>query len=166
MNLKKLFVAPLVLAVLAMTGCNTQQSALAVSNVITGILNIVQAEIPQLPSTDQAGVQSFVTLGQTLNTQAISCETAAGNTKSKLASCLTLFASGLLNPTELTQLRVLSAAAQRNVQIGATAAIIAINGIMTQWGQPVVPTPVITAEEADPTAVYAMLVLAEAQAGI
>jgi hypothetical protein len=151
------YLATLGLACLLLTGCNAQQTALSVSNVITGILNIVQAEIPQLPATDQAGVQGFITLGQNLNAQAISCEMAAGGTKTKLATCLTTFASGLLSPAEMAQLRILSAAAQRDVTIGAGAAIIAINGIMTQWGQPVLPTPVIgTAAPATTVELYAI----------
>jgi hypothetical protein len=154
--MKRYILALALSSTLLMSGCSAQSTAQSVSNIIVGILNIVQAEIPQLPPSDQAAVQSFITLGFNLDSQANICIASAGNTKAKLATCLTTFASGLLSPTELTQLRILGPAAQKNVQLGATAAIIAINGILTQWGQPVVPNPAIASIQPTPAELHSL----------
>lgn len=128
---------------LTMTGCTAQQTAQNISNVVAGILSIAQQEEQALPPADVAVMTPWVTLGISLNAQTNTCIAAAGNTKAKLATCLTTFVGGLLSPQELAQLRILSPATQKKVQLYATAALIAINGALTQWGQPAQPNPTI-----------------------
>lgn len=129
---------------LTMSACNAQQTAQSISNVLAGILNIAQAETPTIPAADQAQFTSWVTLGQTLQGQLNTCIAASGSTKAKLNTCLTTFASGLLAPAEMTQLRIMSVHSQSRVQLYATAAIIAVNGILTQFGATAVPAPTVT----------------------
>ena len=121
---------------LTLSGCSAQQTAQNISNVVGGILSIAQQEEQALPSADVAVMTPWVTLGISLNAQTNTCIAAAGNTKAKLATCLTTFVGGLLSPQELAQLRILSPATQKKVQLYATAALIAINGALTQWGRP------------------------------
>ena len=144
------FLAVCLLSVtLSMAGCTAQQTAQDVSNVVGGILNIAQQEEQALPAADVAVMTPWVTLGLSLKAQADTCIAAAGNTKAKLATCLTAFVGGLLSPTELAQLRILSPATQKKVQLYATAALIAINGALTNWGQPAKPNPTISSEAPD-----------------
>lgn len=143
----RIFLAICLIAIsLTMTGCSAQQTAQDVSNIVGGILNIAQQEEQALPPQDVAVMTPWVTLGLSLKGQADTCIAAAGNTKAKLASCLTAFIGGLLSPTELAQLRILSPATQKKVQLYATAALIAINGALTNWGQTPQANPTISAE--------------------
>jgi len=140
----KTFFAVCVLTItLSLTGCSAQQTAQNISNVLGGILNIAQQEEQALGQADAAILSHWVTLGLTLKGQTDTCIGAAGNTKAKLATCLTAFVGGLLSPQELAGLRIMSTASQKKVQLYATAALIAINGALTQWGQPAQPNPTI-----------------------
>jgi hypothetical protein len=134
---------PILLCCTFLVGCSAQNKAVQISAILADILNILKAEIPNVPASDQAGVASFVNLGLTLDGQANTCIAGAGNTKASLLNCFSVFAAGLLSPTELTQLRILSPKAQADVELGATAVIIAINGIEADWGGTALPMPTI-----------------------
>lgn len=143
MKTPKVILVGLLACCFTMSSCSAQQTAQNISNVVGGILNIAQAEEPALPQADAAVITPWIALGFTLQGQANTCIAAAGNTKSKLATCLTAFVGGLLSPTEMAQLRILSPAAQKKVQLWATACLIAINGALTNWGQSPQPNPTL-----------------------
>src|SRR5579871_1053987 len=111
---------PRVLAILAVmalaiasAGCNAADAARRAQSVIAAVLQIAQAEEPVLPPTDAAIVAPWVTLGVTLDGQLETCLATAitnGSKKSAFLACFNTFSQGLLGPTELAQLRVLSPA--------------------------------------------------------
>lgn len=127
-------------------GCSAQQTAVNFSNVLVGILNIAQAEETALPPQDSAIITPWVALGFTLDNQLNTCINAvpAAAKKAAFASCFTAFASGLLNPTELAQLRILTASSQSKVELWATAAIIGVNAALAAFGGVAQPMPVIS----------------------
>lgn len=125
-------------------GCSAQQDAQYFSNVIQGILQIGQAEIQQFPVGDQPIVQGFVSGGLSLQGQLNTCIAASGSTKTKLAICFGTFAAGFASPAELNSLRVTNANTQHNVIVFATGTVIAINQLLTKWGQPTIALPAIT----------------------
>ncbi len=141
---RKLFAIFLALGFsVVLVGCSVQQTAQEINTSVLGVLNIATAEIPQLPAGDQATVAGFVALGKTLNIQASTCITGAGNTKANILQCFNTFLAGLLNPTELAELRILSIPAQTKVELYATAITIGINIAFTQWGKTTAPLPAI-----------------------
>lgn len=149
--MKRSFLAFALLPLLFIVGCNAQVTAINVSNVIKSVLNIAKDEVPQFPAADQPIATNFINLGYTLDAQVDTCVGSVGNKKTKILSCFNTFAAGLLSPTELVQLRILSPKAQSRVTLYATAAVIAINGIEAAWGgtpvaQPVIGTPPTAAE--------------------
>lgn len=142
--MKKL--ATLALCTIFLAGCSAQQSATDFANVLGSILNIAKAEEPALPPNDAAVITPWVNVGMTLEGQLQSCIVGAGPSGKKAAfvGCFNTFASGLVNPTELAQLRVVSAGSQSKVQLWATAVIIGVNAALTQFGGSTLPMPVVS----------------------
>lgn len=133
----------LVVMSLGVSACNSGQTAQGISNALGGILNIAQAEETAVSSGDAAILAHWVSLGQTLQLQLNGCVQASGNGKTKLVACFNGFAGGLLSPAELTQLRLLSPGVRGKVQVIATAALIAVNGALTQFGANAQANPAI-----------------------
>lgn len=138
---------PFLAVLLVAGGCNSQQAAQNFSNVIVGILNVAQAEEPVLSAKDAAIITPWIALGQTLDAQLNACISGAGASGKKAAfvGCFNNFASGLLNPTELAQLKVLDSGSQSKVQLWATAVIIGVNAALTNFGGTAQPMPTIAA---------------------
>ena len=142
---KKLLAVGLV--VLLFAGCNAQ-SAATTQRVIAAIIDTFRVTIPDLPAQDQLPATQFAALAVTLDNQLAQCistvPTVMG-TKGRVQSCFTIFASGLLSPAELAQLRVLSGKSQARVQLIVTGIVAAVN-IWVAFSTPVVgPAP--SAEE-------------------
>ena len=117
---------------LGMSGCNPYSDATKAETVISALLNIAKAEEPVLSPADAAILTPWVNLGTTLNGQLQTC-IAAGGTMGKsgtFTTCFNAFAAGLLNPTELAQLRLLSASSQGRVQEIVSGVVVAINIIV------------------------------------
>ena len=115
---------------LACAGCNAADAAQRAQSVIAAVLQIAQAEEPALPPADAAIVTPWVTLGVTLDGQLETClATAAtnGSKKSAFFACFNTFSQGLLGPTELAQLRVLSPGSQKTAQLWITAISVGID---------------------------------------
>ena len=123
----------LVLA-LALTGCNAQQKAQDVYNVIEAVVAVAQAEAPNVPAQDQVVYSGFVALAGTLADQLQVCIKAGGTKSAKLLSCFNAYAIGLSSPTELAQLRVLSPASQKKVQLYVTSIVAGVNVALRFYG--------------------------------
>jgi len=138
-----------VLILLTMTaGCNATTTAQNFANVITGILNIAKAEVPALPPADGAIVAQWTTRGTTLEGQLETCITsasAAGGKKAAFLACFNTFAAGIASPSELAQLRVLSAGSQNKVQLWVTAIVLGVNAALTSFGGTTAATPQVVA---------------------
>lgn len=142
--MRKLFSAFLAVSFsLVLVGCSATQSAQKFSQVFAGILNVAQADEPALPPADALIVNHWVTLGQTLNAQLNTCINTTGGNKTKIAACITAFGSGLTNPAELAQLRILNPGTQTKIQVIATAVILAVNAALTQFGGAAQPVPTV-----------------------
>jgi hypothetical protein len=144
---KKLLAVTVTLAVLFTGACSAQQAA-TTQRVIAAIIDTFRAEIPVLPAQDQLPATQFVALGVTLDNQLAQCISVAPSvmgTKGRVQSCFSIFATGLLSPAELAQLRVLSGKSQARVQLVVTGIVAAVN-IWIAFDTPVVgPAP--SAEE-------------------
>jgi hypothetical protein len=148
-NLKFMLAVP-VLAVVSLAGCSAQQFAQRAQNAITAALNIAVAEEAAVPAADQAPYKRFVDLGQQLNAQLNVCiggvsgpmGTSIG-TKAKFLQCFDAFAAGLLSPTELADLRVMTPKSQSKVELIATAVVTGVNIALSQFGGAVVTPPTI-----------------------
>jgi hypothetical protein len=113
-----------------LAGCSAQQTALKAQGVVSAVLKVAAAEEAVVPAADQAAFTSWVSLGNTLNAQLATCITNVGGVTgkgAKFAACFSTFASGLLSPAELAQLRVLSPSTQAKVQLYVTAIVTGIN---------------------------------------
>jgi len=132
---------------MSLTACNQTpaQTADRVEVVVQGVLQIAQAEESALPPADAAILKPWVDLGNTLNSQLGSCIAASGSSSSKLATCFNAFASGLLSPQELAQLKIISPSSQNRVQLWATAIIAGVNVALTAFKAANAPTPQIAA---------------------
>ena len=145
-------VVAVVVAVLS-AGCNVAQDAERAQSVISAVLQIAQAEEPALPPADAAILAQWVHLGITLNAQLTTCVSAAasnGNKKSAFLACFNSFSQGLLQPAELAQLRVLSPASERKVQLYVTAIAVGLNVAIPLLGGTPEPAPAISAVQPSP----------------
>lgn len=139
----------IVIPSISMSGCSASTAATKAQAVIGGILQVAQAEIQPgstaIPAKDLPAVTAWVNLGVTLNAQLGSCNsaaTAAGNKKAAFLACFNTFVNGLLSPSELTQLRVISPSSQSKVILWATAAALGVNVAIAAFGGTEVATPV------------------------
>ena len=158
-------VAGLAIAGIFMAGCNATKTAQDFANVLTGVINIAKAEIPALPPADAAIVTQWTNLGTTLDGQLQSCitgATAAGGKKAAFLGCFNTFAAGIASPSELAQLRVLSAGSQSKAQLWVTAIILGVNAALTAFGGAPVAEPTVAAVQ--PT--HAELAELARQAGV
>jgi len=147
---RKLRLAVVACALLALmsTGCSASATAQDFANVLSGIINIAKAEIPALPAADASIVTQWTTLGTTLDAQLQSCitvATAAGGKKTAFLACFNTFAAGIASPSELAQLRVLSAGSQGKAQLWVTAIILGVNAAFTSFGGAPAATPQVAA---------------------
>ena len=147
--MKKLLASLLIVTVL-IVGCTAQQAANTADQVIHGILNIAQAEEASLPPADAAIMTPWVALGNTLAGQMDTCIAGGGSKSATFIACFNSFSSGLLSPTELAQLRIMSASSQSRVQVIATALIVGVNGAMVAYKAATQTAPVIAPAPATP----------------
>lgn len=132
------------ISVLFCMACNASTTAEKAYSVVDAILTVAQSEVAIVPQADQAAYTNFVTLGETLNDQLHSCLTGASNSKPKLLACFNAYAVGLSSPTELTQLRILSPATQKKVQLYLTAIVTGVNVAVAAFGGTQSAPPAIT----------------------
>jgi hypothetical protein len=140
-------------------GCNATTTAQDFANVIAGILNIAKAEIPALPQADAAIITQWTTVGTTLDAQLQTCitnATAAGGKKATFLECFNTFAAGIASPSELAQLRVLSAGSQSKVQLWVTAIILGVNAALTSFGGTSKAVPQVALQPASRPELFAL----------
>ena len=134
--IRKTILAAVAAVSLCFSGCNALATAQKAHDIIGAVLTVATNDIQPLESAgvltqDEATIaSSYVALGVNLNAQYGTCIAASGNNKAKLVACVNAFGAGLQNPSELAQLRVLSPKAQAQVQLWASAAIIALNSVV------------------------------------
>jgi hypothetical protein len=146
--------ALLLSSVLVSSGCNSYQKAETAYNVIKGIVQVAEADLPSLQAAgivtanDAATISHYLTTASLLDEQYGSCIDNAQSTKLKTAgkflACLNIFATGLSDPKELLGLRIMSASAQKRVQLYIVAVQIALNASVTALGGQTAPPPTIT----------------------
>jgi hypothetical protein len=126
------------IAGLGLAGCSSYQKAVTVYTVVESVLAVANAELPNLPVQDQGVARGLTVAVGGLNDQYKSCidnaESAMLSTKGKFVACLNLFATGLADPKELANLRVLSPATQAKVQLYVTAVQAGINAGLAFFG--------------------------------
>ena len=133
--------------------CNALATAQNFSNVLGGIIAVAQADIPALPPADGAILTTWTNLGVSLDGQLNTCIGALGNSgkTAQFLGCFNAFASGLLNPTELAQLRIVSAGSQSKVQLYVTAAVLGLNAALVFY-KGVSQTPPVVGSGSTPSA--------------
>jgi hypothetical protein len=136
----------LVLPLMLLVGCNPLAKAQAAQQAITGIIAIAQGALPELPPADAAILKPWTDLALTLDNQLKTC-IAGASSNSGFAVCFDAFAEGLLSPTELAQLHLLSPSAQSKAELWAMAAILAVNTALAYFGGPAQPMPTIAAQQ-------------------
>lgn len=150
-------ILPLVLLlVIPLCGCSVYKYANNTVNVIGQIISIAQADLPGLESSgviataDAPAITNWLNGLATLDSQAKTCVATAGTsgTKAALTSCITTFAEGLLNPTELATLRVLSPKSQQKVELYATAITLGLNAYCDIEGCASITPPAISSTPA------------------
>jgi hypothetical protein len=146
--MKRLLLIAALLCSFPLASCNALSTAQNFENIINGVLNIAKAEEPVLSPADAAILTPWVNLGVALSAQNQACITSAGAAGSKKAAflaCFNGFAAGLLTPSELAQLRLISPDAQGKVQLYVTAFVIGINAALTSFGGTATPVPTVAA---------------------
>jgi len=131
-----------------LTGCTGAQAAQRAEAAITAVLNIAAVEVAVVPVADQAAYKGFIALAQNVNGQLQTCITNVSGITGKGAkflSCFNTFAQGLLSPTELAQLRILSPATAAKVQLYVTAIVAGVNIAVAAFGGTAVPVPAVGA---------------------
>lgn len=143
--MKRTRLAIATLLCISLMGCNNQSIALKSENVLTAVIQVAKAEEPVIPAQDQAIYTNFVNLAMTLDNQLAVCLNGLGTmTKaSTFAQCFNAFATGLLSPTELQQLRLLSPGTQNKVILYVTGAVAAINVALAAFSNSQIPVPAI-----------------------
>lgn len=126
-------------------GCNAQSVALKAENVITAVVTVAKAEEPVIPAADQAIYSNFVNLAMTLDNQLAVCLNGLGSmTKSStFANCFNTFAMGLLSPTELQQLRLLSPGTQNKTILYVTGIVAGVNVALAAFSNTQIPVPAL-----------------------
>jgi hypothetical protein len=155
-KLSRLFLAlALTAAPFLESGCTAAQVASAAQNtavVIGKTIALAQAELPALQATglfsaaEGTVIAGYLTTAANLDGQLVSCNTAAtaaGSKKAAFLSCVTIFATGLANPAELTALRVINPKAQAKVLEWLGVVTLSVNLVVTLAGGTAVPAPVI-----------------------
>lgn len=152
---------PLLVVVLSLSllgaGCSSTTVAQRAQTAIALAVSIAQAEEQLVPAADQPAYNSFVALAQSLDVQLGTCLSNVGglamNKSAKFLSCFNTFASALLSPAELAQLRLLSPGVQDKVKIYAAAIVAGVNiAVAALGGKPValpaeaVPSPAVHAQ--------------------
>lgn len=134
----------MLILVFTMLGCNPVTVATDASNALGAILALAQAETPQIPAGDQAAYSSFIALGMSLQSQLNTCIGATGGKAAEVLACFNSFAQGLASPSEMAQLRIVSAGTQSRVQLYLTGVIIAANVAIKYFGGTAKTAPVIS----------------------
>jgi hypothetical protein len=134
---KRLFLAIPVLLAFALCGCSAFNDTLNGLNVVGQIVAVAQADLPALQAAgtfsaaDETAAQNWLSGVASIQAQAVSCVNTIGSkgAKSAFAGCVTAIGTGLLSPTEMAQLRILSPKAQKQVTIWVTAVVLATNAV-------------------------------------
>ncbi|HTU32373.1 MAG TPA: hypothetical protein VMF66_01065 [Candidatus Acidoferrum sp.] len=151
MKVRKAALAAVVAVCFSIAGCNAYQTAQRAHDVVAAVVAVAQADLPSLEQTgifssaDGAAVTSYLNLATNLDGQYQTCiNTANSGTsltkKGKFLGCLDTFATGLSNPQELAQLRVMSPKAQQEVQLWVTAASVGVSSVIAALGGQPIPT--------------------------
>lgn len=160
MKIRKAALAAVVAVCLGFAGCNAYQTAQKAHDIVAAVVSVAQADLPSLQAagvfsaSDATAVGNYLSLTTTLDSQYQTCINTANsatlNTKSKFVACLDTFATGLANPQELAQLRLMSPKAQQEVQLWITAASVGVSSVVAALGgQPVAAPQVSMSNTAD-----------------
>ena len=158
--MKKFLLIPLVALSLVLGGCNAAAVATRTQNIVAGVIAIAQADIPVLEqggtisAADAPIVNAYLALGVSLDSQLAACNQnaiSAGSKKAAFLGCFNAFSNGLLSPSELAQLRVLSPKAQNQTIIWVTAIALGVNVAFDAFGGTPIMTPVTVGTAPPPT---------------
>ena len=147
--MRNIALALALLALIPLAGCNSLQTSLKAQGIINAVLTVAATEEPVIPAQDQAAFTNFVNLGKNLDAQLLSCIDGVSGVMGKSAkfgACFNTFASALLSPAELAQLRILSPAAQAKVQLYVTAVVAGVNIVVAFTTPQVAAAPASTAD--------------------
>lgn len=124
-------------AVLLLGGCKQQPSVVSALNVVQQVIMLAQADLPALQvagtlsSADMGAITNWLSAASTIVAQGQTCVAGlgAGGATSALANCVNTIGTGLLSPTEMAQLRIISPKAQHSVTIYVTAVVLGVNAV-------------------------------------
>lgn len=144
-----ILVLSILLTVPVMSSCNATATANKAEQIISAVLQTAKVEASAIPPADQAAYNNFVALGLNLDGQLKTCINNVGGIMgkgAKFASCFNTFASSLLSPQELAQLRIISTSAQQKVQLYVTAVVAGVN-VIVQFKTPQISAAAVTTAE-------------------
>jgi hypothetical protein len=152
-KISKIFLALSLSVLLPIAGCNHYADAQNTVAVIGEIISTAQSDLPSLEAaglfsaTEATAVTNYLNGAQKLDVQTGTCLASIGanGAKAALLACFTAFASGLVSPAELADLRILNPKAQAKVQLWVTAISLAINTGAAFFGGAATPAPQIAA---------------------
>ena len=112
-RLSRSFLVLSLCALMPLAGCNHYADAQNTVTVIGEIITTAQSDLPSLQAagvfsaTEATAVTNYLTGAQRLDVQTGTCLAAIGanGAKAALLACFTVFANGLVSPTELADLR-------------------------------------------------------------
>lgn len=150
-------IALVAVSVLGLGGCDKTTAVLAAIGVYQQVVTIAQADLPTLQASgiltagDVTAATNWLTVANTLGTQASACVSGAGGTTSKIVACVNAIGTGLLSPAEQADLRIISPGAQQKVTLYVTAVVLAANGIATIVSAVQTSTPTVGSSSATST---------------
>src|ERR1700690_1651523 len=150
-KLKILMIVPLLAFCLNLSGCSAYNDTLAGLNTLGQIITVAEADIPTLEAAgtfsaaDAAAAQSWLQGLGAIQSQSVACVNTVGSkgAKASFAVCVTEFGIGLLSPTEMADLRLLSPSAQKQATIWVTALVLAANAVSVIVNATPVVAPVV-----------------------
>ena len=163
--MKKLGIIGVAVLALGLGGCKQQPDVVAALGIVQQVISLAQADLPALQvagtlsQADVTAATNWLSAASTIVGQGQTCVAGlgAGGSTAALANCVNTIGTGLLSPTEMAQLRIISPKAQRSVTIYVTAIVLGVNAAAqivkaTQTATPTVgaaPGVTPTAQEMD-----------------
>jgi hypothetical protein len=163
-------VALVAISALGLGGCKEQPQVLAALNTVQQVITLAQTDVPSLvvagtiTQADATAISTWLGAASSLDAQGITCVTALGasGSASAIATCVNTIGTGLLSPTEMAQLRIISAKAQHSLAIYVTAVVLGVNAAAEIVNAIQTATPTVgaspTTELVNPAEVHATLV--------
>jgi hypothetical protein len=135
MKLRIVTLALLALSTLGLGGCKDQPAVAAALGVVQNVITLAQADLPALQvggvltAGDVTAATNWLSAASTIVGQGQTCVAGIGTSgsTSALANCVTTIGTGLLSPTEMAQLRIISPKAQHQITVYVTAVVLGVN---------------------------------------